>query len=134
MTSQAKANLAATKTFIQAVEQMDGSFLDQFFAKDVQQIEWPNLFKPAGEHRSLEMLKADIEKARGVLEGQQYEITREIASDQCVMLEMVWRGQMVVDFPPLKAGQSLCAHCVAVFDFENGKVTGLRNYDCFEPF
>lgn len=133
MTDQKQENLTAAKSFVRAVETMDGSCLDVFFSRSVSQTEWPNLFKPQGEHRDLDQLKSDIEKARGVLREQRYDITRELAGDDCVILEMVWHGIMEKDLPPLAAGQSLRAHCVAVFDFKDGKVVGLRNYDCFDP-
>jgi limonene-1,2-epoxide hydrolase len=134
MPDQAQTNLIAAKSFVTAVERMDGSIMDAFFSPDVKQIEWPNLFKPKGEERDLDKLKADIEKARGILREQSYEITRELADGDCVVLEMIWRGTMEIDFPPLTKDQTLQAHCVAIFDFENGQVTGLRNYDCFDPF
>ncbi len=134
MTKQAQENLIAAKSFVKAVEAMDGRYMNEFFAANVKQIEWPNLFKPQGDRRDLQKLKDDIEKARGILRDQRYEIKRAISDDQCVVLEMVWRGEMEVDTPPLTKGQKLKAHCVAIFDFENGKVVGLRNYDCFEPF
>ncbi|MES0884048.1 nuclear transport factor 2 family protein [Roseibium sp. SCP14] len=134
MNIQARMNLSAANGFVKAVESMDGSCLDTFFSENVAQTEWPNLFKPQGEHRNLDQLKADIEKACGILREQSYEIVRELANEDCVILEMVWRGTMEVDLPPLRAGQALCAHCVAVFDFQDGKVVSLRNYDCFDPF
>lgn len=134
MNYQARMNLTAAKSFVKAVESMDGSCMDTFFSEDVSQTEWPNLFKPQGEHRNLDQLKADIEKARGILREQSYELVRELATETCVVLEMVWRGTMVADLPPLSAGQALSAHCVAVFDFQDGKVVSLRNCDCFDPF
>ncbi|MEM6610174.1 MAG: nuclear transport factor 2 family protein [Pseudomonadota bacterium] len=133
MSEQSQQNLVAAKSFVASVEAMDGSLMDRFFATDVEQIEWPNLFKPGGERRDLAALKADIEKAKGVMHGQRYEIKREIASNDCVVLEMVWSGVAVKEIGPLQKGQKLNAHCVAVFDFENGQVVGLRNYDCFDP-
>jgi ketosteroid isomerase-like protein len=134
MNNQARMNLTAAKSFVKAVESMDGSCMDTFFSEDVSQTEWPNLFKPQGEHRNLDQLKADIEKARGILREQSYELVRELATENCVVLEMVWRGTMEAVLPPLSAGQALSAHCVAVFDFQDGKVVSLRNYDCFDPF
>ena len=100
MTDQKQENLTAAKSFVRAVETMDGSCLDVFFSRSVSQTEWPNLFKPQGEHRDLDQLKSDIEKARGVLREQRYDITRELAGDDCVILEMVWHGIMEKDLPP----------------------------------
>ncbi len=132
MTS-AERNIAAAMSFVRAVEQMDGSLMDEFFAKHVEQVEWPNQLKPEGARRDLAALKTGIEQARGILRHQSYEIKRQLADDQSVMLEMVWRGTMATDVPPLKKDQELCAHCVAVFEFRDGQIVALRNYDCFDP-
>ncbi len=134
MRDEAQTNIIAAKSFVKAVEAMDGRYMDDFFSEDIEQIEWPNLFKPQGEQRNLQKLKADIEKARGILREQRYTIRNTVASETCVILEMTWQGIMEIDMPPLNAGQRLQAHCVACFDFREGKVVGLRNYDCFDPF
>jgi len=133
MHPEAQKNIEAAMSFVKAVEQLDGSQMDDFFSPDVKQIEWPNLFKTEGQERDLSSLKADIEKAAGILEGQRYEITKSMADENSVMLEMIWRGVMATDLSPLTSGQKLRAHCVAIFDFSDGMVTGLRNYDCFDP-
>lgn len=133
-TSFRTSNIETATRFLTAVEAMDGSGLDGFFATDIKQIEFPNAFKPKGDARDLAALKADLEKAKGIIDGQRYEVTKTLADDSSVMFEMVWTGTMAIDIPPLKAGQNLRANCIAVFDFEEGKVTGLRNYDCFAPF
>lgn len=132
-TSLQTKNIETAKRFLSAVEEMDGSGLDGFFAADIKQIELPNALKPSGQTRDLAALKADLEKAKGIIDGQRYEVTKVLADETSVMFEMVWSGTMAIDFPPLTAGQHLRANCVAVFDFQDGKVIGLRNYDCFEP-
>lgn len=133
-TSSQIKQIETAKRFLKAVETMDGHVLEGYFSPEIKQIELPNAFKPTGETRDLSALKADLEKAKGVINGQRYEVTKTLADADSVMFEMVWSGTMAIDMPPLKAGQDLRAHCIAVFDFANGKVTGLRNYDCFEPF
>ncbi|PIE12063.1 MAG: hypothetical protein CSA72_02840 [Rhodobacterales bacterium] len=133
-TSLRTSNIETAKRFLTAVEAMDGSGLDGFFAPDIKQIEFPNAFKPQGDVRNLAALKVALEKAKGIIDGQHYEVTKTLADETSIMFEMIWTGTMAIDIPPLKAGQNLRANCIAVFDFEDGKVTSLRNYDCFEPF
>ncbi|NIJ43438.1 ketosteroid isomerase-like protein [Parvibaculum indicum] len=124
--------VAAALSFVRAVEQMNGQEMEGYFAPDVQQIEMPNVFKPSGETRDLNALKAGIEKAKGVIEQQRFDILKTIASGDMVVLEMLWHGTVVADLPALPKGQKLKAHCVAIFEFKEGQVIRLRNYDCFD--
>lgn len=133
MKEQDQHNLETAKVFLRAVESMDEGPLDEIFDPDIKQIEWPNLFKPQGDRRSLEQMKSGIAKAKAMLSAQSYEISREVSVDNCVILELIWRGTSNIEHPPLSVGQELQAHCVAVFDFADGKIVGLRNYDCFDP-
>ena len=126
-------NITAALSFTRAVEAMNGEEMEGYFAADVEQVEMPNAFKPGGARRDLAALKADIDKARGIIENQRYEILDTIAEGDRVVLEMVWHGTVVADLPPLTRGQALRAQCVAVFEFRDGKVFRLRNYDCFDP-
>lgn len=125
-------NVKAALSFVRAVEAMDGSRMEGFFAINVEQTEMPNAFKPAGEIRDLNALTADIEKSKGIIEQQRYDILNTVSHGDIVVLEMVWHGTVVMDIPPLQAGQKLRAQCVAVFEFHEGKVIKLRNYDCFD--
>lgn len=74
-----KNNVAAAMSFIRAVEKMDGQEMEGFFSPDVRQVEMPNAYKPTGAQRDLTALKADIEKAKGIIEGQRYEIVNTVA-------------------------------------------------------
>lgn len=132
MRDQDRDNLKIAKTFLRAVESMDDSVLDELFDSRVEQIEWPNLFKPQGDRRNLDQMKSGIAQAKAILSGQSYEISREMSVDECVVLELVWRGTSKIEHPPLTVGQELQAHCVAVFDFADGRIVALRNYDCFD--
>ena len=127
-----ETNMAAALSFVRAVETMDGRKMEGFFAADVEQVEMPNAFKPAGQVRDFSALKADIDKSKGIIEQQKYEILNTVSRGDLVVLEMVWHGTVVTDLPPLRAGQKLRAQCVAVFEFREGKVVRLRNYDCFD--
>ena len=131
-TTHEETNITAALSFVRAVEAMDGSKMEGFFAPDVEQIEMPNAFKPAGQVRDLRALAADIDKSKGIIEQQKYDILNTVAHGDIVVLEMVWHGTVVTDLAPLHSGQKLRAQCVAVFEFRDGKVIRLRNYDCFD--
>ncbi|WP_420325758.1 nuclear transport factor 2 family protein [Mameliella sp.] len=126
-------NVAAAMSFIRAVEEMDGREMEEHFAPDVQQVEMPNIYKPSGAVRDLTALKSDIEKAKGIIEQQRYEIVSTVASGDMVVFEMIWHGVVASDLPSLAKGTRMRAQCVAIFQFEDGKVVRLRNYDCFDP-
>lgn len=127
-----KTNVEAALSFVRAVEEMNGQEMEGYFSPDVQQIEMPNAFKKSAEIRDLDALKVAIEKTKGVIEHQRYDILKTIASGDIVVLEMIWHGTVVVDLPPLRTGQKLRAQCVAIFEFKDGQVIRLRNYDCFD--
>lgn len=127
-----ETNVTAALSFVRAVEAMDGSTMEGYFASDVEQVEMPNAFKPTGQVRDLGTLRSDISKSKGIIEQQKYDILNTVAHGDIVVLEMVWHGTVVADLPPLQAGQKLRAQCVAVFEFREGKVIKLRNYDCFD--
>lgn len=131
--SDRTANIEAALSFTRAVEAGDASALDGYFAPDARQTEQPNAFRPTGDIRDLAAMKAGIEHGKGLIGDQRYDILNTIADDTHVVLEMHWHGTVLADLPPLNKGQTLSAHCVAVFDFDGGKVTRLRNYDCFDP-
>lgn len=128
-----RSNIDSAMSFIRAVEKMDGRVMDGFFSADVVQVEMPNIYKPAGATRDLAALKADIEKAKGIIDNQRYEILNTVAEGDMVVFEMIWHGVVATDLPPLKQGQKLRAQCVAIFEFREGKVVRMRNYDCFDP-
>lgn len=131
-TTSEEANIAAAMSFVRAVEKMDGAEMEGYFGPGVEQIEMPNAFKPTGQVRDLAALKADIEKAKNIIEEQHYDIVNTVASGGTVVLEMVWHGTVATDLPGLQKGQTLRAQCVAMFEFSDGQVIKMRNYDCFD--
>jgi ketosteroid isomerase-like protein len=71
--------------------------------------------------------------ARTILSSQSYEITSAIESGSTVAIETLWKGVMAIDAGPLKKGQEMKAFICMFFEFREGKIHRVRNYDCFEP-
>jgi len=42
-------------------------------------------------------------------------------------------GTMAMDAGVLKSGQVMKAYFCMIFEFSDGKIHRIRNYDCFEP-
>lgn len=127
------ANLAAARRYLKGLEDGDLAAVAELFAPDVEQIEFPNLLKPKGDRRGRAALAADGEKGRSLLSEQTYEVRNAVAVGEHVALEAFWRGVLAVPLAGLAAGGVMTAHSAIFLDFENGRIRGQRNYDCFPP-
>lgn len=101
---------------------------------DYQQWELPNLLNKNGQKSDLADSEKRMKIAKSILTTQRYEITSMIEQNATVVMEAVWNGTMATDAGALKKGQILKAYFCMVFDFMDGKIHRIRNYDCFEPF
>ena len=126
------ANLELARRYLAAIEADTG--VDAFFAADVEQIEYPNRFVPAGARRDLAELRAAAERGRTVLRQQRYQVEAAYASDDTVILEVLWVGVLAVTVGSLSAGQEMRAHFAVFLEIRDGTIVKQRNYDCFEPF
>ncbi|MEO8240968.1 MAG: nuclear transport factor 2 family protein [bacterium] len=127
-------NIQAARAFLTALSGFDTDRVRDLLAADAKRIEWPNRLKPQGNHQTCAEMLTDAAKARAVLTRQDYAIAQIAASDTAVMVEFTWTGTLALEIGTLAAGDIMTAHCVAVFDFRDGKICGLRNYDCFDAF
>ncbi|WP_432038838.1 nuclear transport factor 2 family protein [Streptomyces cucumeris] len=67
------------------------------------------------------------------LREQSCEVIGAVAADDQVALEVRWTGTLAVSRGDLPAGHVLRAHIATFIDFRDGKITGQRNHDCYEP-
>lgn len=79
-------------------------------------------------------MKEAFEKGRKLLASQTYEIRKSIALGDSVAVEVWWTGTLAIAFGNLAAGAKLRAHSAMFFEFQDGKISAQRNYDCFEPW
>jgi len=133
MTNESNADLA--RRFIAAVESgATGATLDAFFADGVEQHELPNLLFKNGMKRDRATILASAEKGKAVLRSQRYAIENLVASERHVAIEMRWRGELAVPLGKLLPGDFLTGQFAFFLEIENGKITRMRNYDCYDPF
>lgn len=98
------------------------------------QTELPNLLNRKGQTSTLAETLSRSELSKKILKSQTYEITSMLASGETVVMEATWSGEMLIDAGPLKSGQTLKAFFCMVFEFKEGQIYRIRNYDCFEAF
>ncbi|SFK63305.1 Ketosteroid isomerase-related protein [Pseudovibrio ascidiaceicola] len=130
----ANENLASAKRFLKTLEEFDIEALKSLFTEDAEQSELPNQLKAQGDHRKIDQLAADFERSRHILRKQRYQITNELASDDRVMLEFIWEGELAIAIGKLSPGDIMRSHSVVCMDFKGGLIHRQRNYDCFEAF
>jgi hypothetical protein len=66
--------------------------------------------------------------------GQKYLITHEMAEGEQVAPEVEWTGTLAVPFGTLSSGSQMKGYFAMFLEFQEGKIVGQRNYDCFEKW
>lgn len=128
-------NLELARQYLAAIEGMgDCKELAGFFSPDVVQDEFPNRLVPTGAKRNLTAILDGCERGKMVLSAQHYEVKTAMASEDTVVMEVVWTGTMAVEVGALPVGGEMKAHFALFLEFQDGKIVSQRNYDCFEPW
>jgi len=120
------------KAFLAAIS--SGESIARFLAPEVVQIEYPNRLLPNGATRDFQAICEGQEKGRQVLSAQAFEIVNAIASGNSVVLESIWTGTLAVGLGTLQPGATMRARFAQIFEFKDGQIVHLRNYDCFDPW
>jgi len=129
-------NAALARRFIAAVERgATGDALANFLADDAEQHELPNRLFAQGARRTRADILASAEKGLKVLRSQKYDVLNVIAMGGHVAVEMKWRGELAVPLGNLSPGDALTGQFAFILEInDNGKITKMRNYDCYDPF
>lgn len=120
--------------YYKALEAADGEAMFALYHPDIVQTEWPNQLKPKGDERTLDRLKADFERGKGLMLSQSYDIKTLLSTEDTVAVEATWQGVLAVPIGKLKAGDVMTAHIAGFFTFADNKIISQRNFDCFEAF
>lgn len=128
-------NIQSARNFLAALERgAKGAELADFFTDDVLQVELPNRLLPHGKTSNLSEILAAAERGQGVVTNQRYKIWASMEEGDRVALELEWSGVVNVPLGTLSPGDTMRAHYALFITFRKGKIAGIRNYDCFEPF
>src|SRR5262245_39439403 len=123
------------KAFVNSVEAgVPPAAIEAFYHPDIVQEEYPNLLLPNGAVRRFDDLRAANETARSILRSQRFEIINAVRCGYRVALESLWAGTFSVAIGTLPAGAPMRARFAQFFEFRDGLIWRLRNYDCFDPF
>ena len=133
------ANLETARLYLAAIERSTsaaevGRPIHEFFAPEVELIEYPNRLVPTGGTRDLAAVKAAAERGKKAVSGQRYEVIAAYAVRDTVILEVLWVGTLAVPLGSLSAGDEMRAHFAVFLEFRDGLIVRQRNYDCFDPF
>jgi hypothetical protein len=109
-----------------------GGRLARFFAPEMIHRELPNLLFPDGALRDVPAILAASEQGRSVLSEQTYEVLNVVSADDKAAAEVQWTGRLAVPYGGLPVGHVMRAHIGAFFDIRDGRISGQRNYDCYD--
>lgn len=128
--------IETVRKYLRLVETLD--FTPQSTAElihsDYLQWELPNALNKKGQQSDAADSFRRIQMAKMILTVQKYEVTSTLEQGATVVVEALWTGTMAIDAGTLKKGQQLKAHFCMFFEFKDGKIYRVKNYDCFEPF
>lgn len=123
--------------YIKLVENLSTSFSEFYnlLHPDIIITEFPNLITKHVNNRNIEDIQAGLKSARKLLKSQKYDIQNIMESgNNYVIVEAVWKGEIMVDAGHIKKNQVLTANICLVFEIKDGRIYRQRNYDCYEPF
>jgi ketosteroid isomerase-like protein len=135
MTGEEAANLDLVRRYYAAMRHGGtGAELDEFFAPDIVQEEFPNRLLPDGATRDLAALRLAGERGRALMRSQELVLLDAFAGGSRVFAEATWRGTVGNAAGPFAAGTVLSARFAQVFELRGGRIIRLRNYDCIDPW
>ena len=105
-----------------------------FYTADIIQDEFPNRFVPKGIRRDLNAIVEASKRGKGVMASQTLEIVNTVSSGNTVVVEARWTGTTAIDLGPIPAGTVMRARFAQFYEFREGRIAVMRNYDCFEPW
>lgn len=103
------------------------------FHPAIEQTEYPNLLIHATRHRTFSNLIQGAEAGKKMLAMQRFDANHFFETENAVIAEYTWTGELKIKVAGLKQGQILKAHICTIFEFRDGKIFRQRNYDCYEP-
>lgn len=135
-TDNAARNIEIVCAYLALVERLDDAEgLARCFHPEGTFEELPNAISPRGSTRGRPALLESFARAGALLASQRYEVLSAFAAaDQDrVVVEFLWTGTLKIDAGPLRAGETLRAHCAGVFELRDGQIYRQRQYDCYQP-
>jgi ketosteroid isomerase-like protein len=123
------------KAFVAAVAAAEPrATIEAFYADDIVQEEFPNLLQPNGAVRDFINIRAAYDKSRHAIAAQSCDVVNAVGSGNCVALETIWTATLAVGLGNLAAGDTMRARFAQFFEFRDGLIFRIRNYDCFDPW
>jgi predicted ester cyclase len=123
------------RQYLRAVEEFaPKEVVTSFFAPDAVREEFPNRLFASGRQSDLTATMATYDKGRELLSSQRYVLRKVVAHGDEVAAELEWSGVLRSRFGSLSSGTAIRAAIALFLTFRDGKITSIRNYDCYYPF
>src|SRR5262245_8120500 len=132
--SNQEQHLALIRALFDGIVRGDAPDPTRFYTPDVIQDEFPNRFVLNGVRRDLQGILDAAKRGKDVMASQTLDIVNTVASGDTVVVEAVWSGTLAAAIGPLAAGSVMRARFAQIYEFRDGRIARMRNYDCFEPF
>ena len=68
------------------------------------------------------------------MKEQTLEIVNTVSSGNTVVVEAKWTGTLAIDAGSIPKGTVMRARFAQFYEFRDGRIAAMRNYDCFEPW
>jgi ketosteroid isomerase-like protein len=117
--------------YLRAVEAQDPDVDDRFLHPEIELIEHPNRFAPAGQRADLAGIRAMAERGRTLMASQRYEIRHILVEGDRAAVQFAWSGTLAVAAGPLPAGHVMRAEICSIIELKDGKVWRQEQYDCY---
>jgi ketosteroid isomerase-like protein len=128
------SNLEKVERYLRSIENGEFACIADLFCPDAVIEQLPNRIYPNGIKSGVSKMAEAFEKGRKLLSSQSYEIKSFVADGDMLSIEVLWTGTLAMAFGTLAVGSRMIAHSAMFFQFEDGKISSQRNYDCFEPW
>jgi ketosteroid isomerase-like protein len=92
----------------------------------------PNRLDPHGSRRNREQALSGVDRGRGLLEQERYEVTSALSDATHAALEVTWTATLAIALGALPQGAPMRARCSMHFQIADGRIIAQRNYDCFD--
>jgi ketosteroid isomerase-like protein len=135
LSEEERRNLDLAKRYIELVGRpsTEPEDLKALLDESVVWREMPNLFAPSGRVSDFATALASFGRGREYLPHQNYTLRQAIVSEDSVILEISWDGEMAKSIGPFSAGSRFSAQIAILLRFRDGKIVSQTDYICYDP-
>jgi ketosteroid isomerase-like protein len=127
MTSSQDAETLARRC-IELFNKRTVEWIDSCYAENVEWFELPLPSTPSGQHGNRAFLRNITQRLLSLFPDRQLTIINLVAKDNCVAMEMEWRGAAAASFGNFKIGSLVQYRIASFLTFSNGLIVKQIDY------